>query len=123
MFWKRATGHGAFIGLLSGTLAAALVHGLTLAEGKGAWLGTSLYEFSSGMAQALSIAIVAWSVCFVITILVSLMTTAKNPSQLTGLVYGLTEKPLARAESWYRNPLALGLVVLAMTLILNLVFA
>jgi SSS family solute:Na+ symporter len=123
MFWKRATGHGAFIGLLSGTLAAALVHGLTLAEGKGAWLGTSLYEFSSGMAQALSIAIVAWSVCFVITILVSLMTTAKNPSQLTGLVYGLTEKPQARAESWYRNPLALGLVVLAMTLILNLVFA
>ncbi|MGH9651040.1 MAG: sodium:solute symporter family transporter, partial [Terriglobales bacterium] len=30
MFWKRATGHGAFVGLLSGTLAAALHHGLTL---------------------------------------------------------------------------------------------
>ena len=30
MFWKRATGHGAFIGLLSGTLAAAVHHGLTL---------------------------------------------------------------------------------------------
>ena len=30
MFWKRATGHGAFIGLLSGTVAAALHHGLTI---------------------------------------------------------------------------------------------
>ena len=35
MFWKRATGHGAFVGLLSGTAAAALTHGLTVAEGKG----------------------------------------------------------------------------------------
>ena len=40
MFWKRTTGHGAFIGLLSGTLAAALTHGLTIAEGKGGWLGS-----------------------------------------------------------------------------------
>ena len=38
MFWKRATGHGAFSGLLSGTVAAALTHGLTVAEGKGGWL-------------------------------------------------------------------------------------
>src|SRR6266571_6258862 len=30
MFWKRATGHGAFIGLLAGTSAAAIHHGLTL---------------------------------------------------------------------------------------------
>jgi solute:Na+ symporter, SSS family len=29
MFWKRATGHGAFFGLVSGTLAAAVHHGLT----------------------------------------------------------------------------------------------
>ena len=38
MFWKRATGHGAFSGLLSGTAAAALTHGLTVAEGKGGWI-------------------------------------------------------------------------------------
>src|SRR5262245_12645657 len=36
MFWKRATGHGAFVGLLSGTLAAAIHHGLTLPAGAGA---------------------------------------------------------------------------------------
>ena len=33
MFWKRATGHGAFSGLLAGTAAAAVHHGLTLPEG------------------------------------------------------------------------------------------
>ena len=35
MFWKRSTGHGAFCGLVAGTGAAALTHGLTIAEGKG----------------------------------------------------------------------------------------
>src|SRR5262249_55916082 len=43
MFWKRATGHGAFSGLLAGTLTAALHHALTLPAGaaigiKGGWL-------------------------------------------------------------------------------------
>src|SRR5947207_3662741 len=42
MFWKRATGHGAFTGLLSGTVAAAIHHGVTLPHGgmpgiKGGW--------------------------------------------------------------------------------------
>jgi SSS family solute:Na+ symporter len=43
MFWKRATGHGAFSGLVAGTAAAALHHGLTIPAGavagvKGGWL-------------------------------------------------------------------------------------
>ncbi len=33
MFWRRATGHGAFFGLLTGTAAAAIHHGLTLPHG------------------------------------------------------------------------------------------
>ena len=51
MFWKRATGHGAFFGLLSGTVAAAIHHGLTISAGstpgvKGAWIaiGSHLSE-------------------------------------------------------------------------------
>src|SRR5438046_617922 len=44
MFWPRATGHGAFAGLVSGILAAAAHHGLTLPAGahvgvKGGYLG------------------------------------------------------------------------------------
>ncbi|MEP6573029.1 MAG: sodium:solute symporter family protein, partial [Gemmatimonadota bacterium] len=33
MFWKRATGHGAFAGLLAGTTGAALHHGFSLPAG------------------------------------------------------------------------------------------
>src|SRR5579871_6201612 len=36
MFWKRSTGHGAFAGLLSGTVAAAIHQDLTLPTGAGA---------------------------------------------------------------------------------------
>ena len=50
MFWKRATGHGAFIGLLSGTLAAAVHHGLTLPAGavvgfKGGFIGSVVHTY------------------------------------------------------------------------------
>jgi SSS family solute:Na+ symporter len=46
MFWKRATGHGAFLGRLSGTIAAAIHHGLTLPQHavagvKGGWFGVT----------------------------------------------------------------------------------
>src|SRR5437868_14501788 len=60
MFWKRATGHGAFLGLLAGTTAAALTHGLTVAEDKGGWIG-QMQQFPSTMAQNFWIAIFAWS--------------------------------------------------------------
>jgi len=124
MFWKRATGHGAFYGLLGGTLAAALMHGTTVAEGKGAWLVTSpLYEFSTNMAQNLTIAVVAWTSCFVLTVLISFATRPKPDSQLKGLVYSLTDRPKTATGVWYSNPLALGLIVLGLTLILNFIFA
>jgi SSS family solute:Na+ symporter len=58
MFWKRATGDGAFCGLIAGTGAAALTHGLTLAEGKGGWIA-NLHTFHSSMAQNFWIAIFA----------------------------------------------------------------
>jgi SSS family solute:Na+ symporter len=69
MFWKRATGHGAFFGLISGTLAAALHHGLTLPSGavagiKGSWLGATVHSYPSEMAQNFWTAIWAWVTCF-----------------------------------------------------------
>ena len=45
MFWSRTTGTGAFWGLLGGIGSSALVHGLTIAEKKGGWMGVSLHEF------------------------------------------------------------------------------
>jgi SSS family solute:Na+ symporter len=127
MFWRRATGHGAFLGLLGGTLAAALHHGLTLPAGamagiKGGWLG-SLHLYPSEMAQNFWTAIWAWSACFVLTILISLLTRrTKDDAALTGLVYSLTPKPPRGHGSWWRTPEGLGVGVLLLAAGLNVLF-
>lgn len=121
MFWKRTTGHGAFTGLLAGTTAAAVTHGLTIAEGKGGWI-SPVHTFPSTMAQNFWMAIFAWSVCFVVTIVVSLMTPGKQESELRGLVYGLTEVPSDAGEPWYRRPLVLAGIVCVALVVLNVFF-
>jgi SSS family solute:Na+ symporter len=121
MFWKRATGHGAFFGLLAGTGAAALTHGLTMAEDKGGWIA-EVYKFPSTMAQNFWIAIFAWSTCFLVTMLVSLATKPRPEAELKGLVYGLTEMPVDQGERWYHRPLPLACVVGVALLLLNLWF-
>jgi solute:Na+ symporter, SSS family len=126
MFWKRATGHGAFTGLVAGTSAAALHHGLTLPAGaiagvKGGWLGV-VSTYPSEMAQNFWTAIDAWTVCFVVTVVVSLLTRPRDERELAGLVYSLTERPRDEQLRWHRRPVVLGVVVLAATMMLNLVF-
>ena len=121
MFWKRTTGHGAFWGLLSGTAAAALTHGLTVAEGKGGWLG-HLHTYYSGTSQAFNIAWIAFTVCFIVTGLISMMTKPKPNEELVGLVYSLTPRQKDKNKVWYKNPLWLGLIVLFVTLIFNIIF-
>src|SRR5688572_13286264 len=121
MFWKRTTGHGAFFGLLAGTIAAALTHGLTIAEGKGGWI-TGLYEIRSGMGQAFIVASVSWIVNFFTTIIVSLATKPKPEEELKGLVYSLTKKQPVLNGKWYRNPAVLGILLLLATILLNILF-
>jgi solute:Na+ symporter, SSS family len=121
MFWKRTTGHGAFVGLLSGTGAAAAVHGLTIAEGKGGWI-TVVHQFPSTMAQNLWMAIFAWSTCFVVTLLVSLATRARPEEELRGLVYSLTPRVIDAQDAWYKRPGVLACIVGAFVIILNVIF-
>lgn len=121
MFWKRATGHGAFTGLLAGTGAAALTHGLTVAEGKGGWVA-DVYTFPSTMAQNFWVAIFAWSTCFVVTILVSLATRPRPAGELKNLVWGFTDHPPEERLVWYRRPGVLAIVVAVIAIILNIIF-
>lgn len=126
MFWKRATGHGAFAGLVTGTAAAALHHGLSLPAGaaagvKGGWLAvTSTYP--SEMAQNFWTAIFAWTVCFVVTIAVSFATRAPETEKLTGLVYSLTPRLSDEGLPWYKQPGPLGVAILVLSLVLNVIF-
>jgi SSS family solute:Na+ symporter len=123
MFWKRTTGHGAFSGLLAGTTAAACTHGLTIAEGKGAWIA-NLHSFPSTMAQNFWIAIFAFSTCMVVTTAVSLVTKPKPVSELTNLVYGYTDIPHdeMHEKQWFKQPVALACIVIVCLVALNLLF-
>jgi SSS family solute:Na+ symporter len=121
MFWKRTTGHGAFWGLVAGTAAAAATHGLTVAEGKGGWIA-EVYTVKSGMGQAFIVAGVSWIFNFFTAIIVSLATKPKPDEELKGLVYSLTEKPKFHEQKWYLRVVPLGLLLLAITILLNIIF-
>ncbi|HXR78002.1 MAG TPA: sodium:solute symporter family protein [Bryobacteraceae bacterium] len=122
MFWKRATGHAAFTGLLCGTTAAAMTHGLTLAENKGAWIA-NLHHFPSTMAQNFWIAIFAWTTCLVVTIAISLVTKPKAESELHNLVYGFTDIPTKEKNlPWHERPGLLAVIVCIVLVILNVIF-
>jgi SSS family solute:Na+ symporter len=134
MFWRRTTGHGAFFGLLGGTSGAATFHGLALSQGaevgiKGGWLAQALglqhvpFPFHSEMGQNFWMAIVAWTTCFVLTIVISLATKRiKTDEELKGLVYSLTPKPETAHEPWYKQPVTVGILVLLATILLNIIF-
>ena len=123
MFWARCTGTGAFYGLFAGIGTSALVHGLTVAEGKGGWLGANLHTFPSTMAQNFWLASFAFTVCFVLTLGLSLATArTKSNEELKGLVYSLTPKIKEHEQAWYLRPAVLGIILLACCVILNVIF-
>jgi SSS family solute:Na+ symporter len=112
MFWKRATGHGAFAGLLSGIGMGIAHHLLRVAH---------VIHYPSDMAAAFYGAIVSFTTCVVVTVGVSLFTRPRPDEELRGLVYSLTprERP---ATEWWRRPSTAALVVLLVLIVLNLRF-
>jgi SSS family solute:Na+ symporter len=126
MFWKRTTGHAAFTGLISGTVAAILHHGLTLPADAhpgihGGWIAV-VHSYPSEMAQNFWTAIWAFSVNFILTIIISLMTKPRPEPELVGLVYSLTPKPVEHHMAWYARPKIIAVGLIAMLIALNLIF-
>ena len=128
MFWKRTTGHGAFAGLVSGTLAAAVHQGLTLPMGasagvKGGYLGFTIHRYASSMAQNFWTAIWAFGTCFVVTLVVSYLTEQKkSEGDLKGLVYSMTPKYVDKDLPWWKQPAIFGSLVIIGVIILNVLF-
>ena len=126
MFWKRTTGHGAFTGLVSGTVAAILHHGLTLPTDAhpgihGGWIAV-VHRYPSDMAQNFWTAIWAFSTNFIITVVISLMTKPRPEPELVGLVYSLTPKPVEHHMEWYERPKVIAVGLIVMLVALNLIF-
>ena len=127
MFWKRTTGHAAFWGLISGTIAASIHHGLTLpanavAGVKGGFFNV-LHTYPSEMAQNFWTAIYAFTACLVLTIVITLVTKKlKTDDELKGLVYSLTPRVQDDSKYWYQKPAFMAIVVGAIALALSIIF-
>jgi SSS family solute:Na+ symporter len=114
MFWKRTTPWGGFVGLLLGTLVSIAL-----------WVMEQfLHLFSLGSSEGSSMwrALIAWTVCFVVTIVVSLFTKPKEEGELKGLVYSLTPKAEVTKTVWYKRPMVLAVAILILLIILNIIF-
>ena len=127
MFWKKATGHAAFTGLLGGFSIALIHHGLTYPTGantlvKGGWI-YHLHAYPVEMAQNFWTAIFACSASAVLTIVLSYLTIQKKPDEeLKGLVYSLTPKLSEESVPWYKRSVTLAIIVLLMVSILTIMF-
>ncbi len=132
MFVARTTGTGAFLGLIAGTTTSAVFHAMTLSKGnspgvKGGYLADLLHiaphRFDSEMAQNFWLACFAFGVCFVLTVVISLLGRRdKTDEELKGLVYSLTPRTVDHAEAWYAKPGFLGTILLIVCVVLNYIF-
>ena len=113
MFWKRTTSEGAFWGLAAGT-SAGVVHLILTGLG---WV-----SYSSAMAANFWRAIYAFSICFLLTVLISLITSPHAEEKLHGLVYSLTDRPGYRQLGWIRRPVTMAVIVLILVAALNWVY-
>jgi SSS family solute:Na+ symporter len=121
MFWKRSTSLGGFWGLLAGSSSGAAM--FLLYE-------IHVLHFGSALSATFAQASVAFVVDIVVTVALSLVSPAPEHSHLAGIVYvvagadGVVPTLKQPKEAiWWRRPVLLGSVVLAMTLVLNVVFA
>jgi solute:Na+ symporter, SSS family len=127
MFWARTTATGAFLGLFGGIASSALFHSLTIAAGntpgvKGGYLAVKQI-FPSEMAQNFWLASFAFTVCFTLTLVISLATArTKTDEQLKGLVYSLTPKLKVEEKEWYLRPAVVGTLLLLCCVVLNVIF-
>ena len=113
MFWKRTSAHSGFWGLLSGILAAATHYTLYRYH---------VIFYPSDMAANFYQAIWAFSVCVVVTVVVTLFTEPRKEEELVGLVYSLTPKPRNQDLPWYERPGILAIGILALCTVLNIIF-
>ncbi|MCA0146495.1 sodium:solute symporter family protein [Blastococcus sp. LR1] len=117
MFWKRMTPTAGWAGLVSGTSAAIVV--FVMVE-------TGVLDLP-GQGGAFVAAGAAFVVDIVVSVVVSKVTAPKPVSELAGLVYSETPRevrtdPEAHTLPWYRSPVPLAGIALAMVIVLNVIF-
>ncbi|MEU6206615.1 sodium/solute symporter [Micromonospora sp. WP24] len=114
MFWKRMTALAGFWSLLSGTVVAVGTYLLYRA---------GVIHFNSDLEESFWGAGLAFGTVAVVAAILTPLTTPKRDEDLRGLVYGtggvdLKGDVLAGDAAWYRSPLLLGVIALALAVVL-----
>ena len=127
MFWRRATGHAAFAGVVSGMVAAIAHYGLTLPAGAhpgmhGGWIAI-LHVYPSALAQAAWTALFGFAVNLIVTLVASFCSAPRSTEELAGLVYSLLPDDDRRQKSWWKRPEALAIAVLVAVVAVNIFLA
>ena len=129
MFWRRATGHGAFFGLLSGILAAALHHGLTQPTGAMTLRqGRLARSRPAYLSQRNGAEFLDRHLCLDDLFRGDNSYFAgdddrqKSDAELTGLVWSLTPRIWKKKRFGISARFMLGIFVLVLALILNIIF-
>jgi solute:Na+ symporter, SSS family len=118
MFWKRMTAWAGFWSLLTGTLAALTTWILYKLE---------VISFRTDLEETFWGSGAAFVVGVVVAVVVTLMTSPKPDDELQGLVRGVGATDLSAGElvgdrTWYRNPVLLGMIALALAIVLYIPF-
>jgi solute:Na+ symporter, SSS family len=116
MFWKRMTAWAGFWSLLIGTAGALATYLLYTA---------GVLPFDSDLEESFWGAGIAFALVAIVAVVLTPLTTGKPDSELRGLVYGLggadlRGDALAGDARWYRSPLLLGGIAVAMAALLYL---
>ncbi len=123
--WKRATGHGAFSGMLAGMAAALVHHGNTLPRGEqpgihGGWIKV-LHHPASDMALALGTAAFAFIVSLLVTAVVSVCTKPRSEAELAGLTTRSAAEQ-AKGAWWKQAEVIAAAAILLAAIAVNLMF-
>ncbi|WP_433263756.1 sodium:solute symporter family protein [Micromonospora vinacea] len=110
MFWKRMSALAGFWSLLLGTLVSLSLYLLY----KG-----GVVDFNSDLEESFWGAGLAFVTAVVVAVIVTPLTSPKRDEELRGLVYGmggvdLKGDVLAGDAVWYRSPVLLGLIAVAL---------
>jgi SSS family solute:Na+ symporter len=121
MLWKRATKAGGFWGLLAGTATAIGLWEWVRVD-PSALRYVALSPDAKAMAQDIYRAFWSWSVCVIVTVIVSYATTPRPEAELQGLVYGASPLPEEHDDHWYQKPIVWAGLIAAVFVALNLIF-
>ncbi|MFI5836358.1 sodium:solute symporter family protein [Micromonospora sp. NPDC051300] len=110
MFWRRMSALAGFWSLLSGTVVAIATYLL---------YKTGVISFNSDLEESFWGAGLAFVTVAVVAAVITPLTRPKTDSELTGLVYGLSDTTLkddslAGDAAWYRSPVLLGVVAVVL---------